>query len=157
MKRASFIVLAGVSLAACSESPNPTEIAATPTFVASAAEENAQVIPGKFIVTLRDDASPVEVAGDHGVRPDFVYRQALNGFAGSVGEAARSGLMRDARVLSIEPDGIMEAVTTQTGATWGIDRVDQAALPLSGTYTYNNTGTGVTAYIIDTCILFSHS
>lgn len=157
MKRAYFIVLTGVSLAACSDSPNPTDVGPAPTYAAGAAEENAQVIPGKFIVTVRDDASPAQVAADYGVRPDFVYLRALNGFAGSIGEAARNGLMRDARVARIEPDGIMEAVTTQSGATWGIDRVDQTALPLSGTYSYNNTGAGVTAYIIDTGILFSHS
>jgi subtilisin family serine protease len=91
------------------------------------------------------------------VSPDFVYHQALNGFAGSIAEAARNGLMRDARVTLIEPDGIVEAVTTQSPATWGIDRVDQQALPLSGTYSYTNTGAGVTAYIIDTGIRFSHS
>ncbi|MDD4857775.1 MAG: S8 family serine peptidase [Candidatus Krumholzibacteria bacterium] len=47
--------------------------------------------------------------------------------------------------------------TTQTGATWGIDRIDQTALPLSGTYTYNYTGSGVKAYIIDTGILYTHT
>jgi len=157
MKRVSLVVFVAVSLAACSDSPNPTDVGPAPTFAASTAEENAQVIRGKFIVTLRGDAIAAEVAADYGVRPDFVYRRALNGFAGSIGEAARNGLMRDARVSSIEPDGIVEAVNTQSGATWGIDRVDQHALPLSGTYSYTNDGTGVTAYIIDTGILFSHS
>ncbi|HYO46012.1 MAG TPA: S8 family peptidase, partial [Gemmatimonadota bacterium] len=37
------------------------------------------------------------------------------------------------------------------------DRIDQRALPLNETFTYTNTGTGVTAYIIDTGIRFSHS
>jgi subtilisin family serine protease len=51
----------------------------------------------------------------------------------------------------------MNALTTQTGATWGLDRIDQRNLPLSGTFTYTNTGSGVKAYVIDTGIRFSHS
>jgi subtilisin family serine protease len=51
----------------------------------------------------------------------------------------------------------MTVDTTQTGATWGIDRIDQRSLPLSGTYTYFATGSGVTAYIIDTGIRFTHT
>lgn len=157
MKRALVALLAGVILAACSEAPSPTAVAPEPVFSANAADDNAQVIPGRFIVTVRDDASPAQVAADNGVSPDFVYHFALNGFAGSIGEAARSGLMRDARVARIEPDGIVTASTTQSGATWGLDRVDQRALPLSTTYDYNNTGAGVTAYIIDTGILLTHT
>jgi subtilisin family serine protease len=51
----------------------------------------------------------------------------------------------------------MHAFTTQTGATWGLDRIDQRNRPLSGTFTYTNTGAGVKAYVIDTGIRFSHS
>ena len=51
----------------------------------------------------------------------------------------------------------MSADATETGATWGIDRIDQRNLPLSGTYTYTHTGAGVTAYIIDTGINTTHN
>jgi subtilisin family serine protease len=52
---------------------------------------------------------------------------------------------------------MMTASAIQSNPTWGLDRIDQHTLPLSASYTYNATGDGVTAYIIDTGILFSHS
>jgi hypothetical protein len=39
----------------------------------------------------------------------------------------------------------------------GLDRVDQHALPLSNSYTYPADGSGVTAYVIDTGVLATHS
>ena len=146
-------VVAG--LTACSDASNPTRpaLSADAKFSVSS---NAEVVPGRFMITLRDDVNPAVVASEHDVRPDFIYTHALTGFAGSISDAARDGLLRDARVLRIEPDGIAHAVTTQSGATWGLDRIDQRTLPLSGTYTYGSTGSGVTAYIIDTGIEISH-
>jgi subtilisin family serine protease len=85
-----------------------------------------------------------------------VYTHALNGFAGTISGAARQGLLRDSRVVRVEPDGIATIVTTQSGATWGLDRVDQNRLPLSGSYSYTSTGATVTAYIIDTGIRTTH-
>src|SRR5207249_11353278 len=57
---------------------------------------------------------------------------------------------------SVEGDQVMRADVTQSmdanGDPWGLDRIDQGALPLSRTYTYTGTGAGVHAYIIDTGI-----
>ena len=159
---AAGFAMAGV-LAACADSPTTTPSASSssglapqeaPAFSAGVAAEH---IPGRFIVTLRDRSDARGVAREHGVTPDFVYSTVLNGFAGSISDAARAGLLRDARVERIEQDGIATTQATQTGATWGIDRTDQRALPLSGSFTYANTGATVTAYIIDTGILTSHT
>jgi subtilisin family serine protease len=45
---------------------------------------------------------------------------------------------------------------TQEQATWGLDRIDQRALPMDGLYNYRQTGKGVIAYIVDTGIRYTH-
>jgi subtilisin family serine protease len=147
-----------MALAACSDSPTTVNSETEPS-LSAASSANAPAIAGRFIVTLRERISPSGVARDHGVRPDFVYTHALNGFAGAISDAARQGLLRDNRVVRVEPDGIATIVEVETPVTWGLDRIDHdAGNPLlDNTYTYNNTGTGVTAYIIDTGIRFSHN
>src|SRR5215203_3296140 len=72
-------------------------------------------------------------------------------------EAQAAKLANDPRVAFVEEDGVVSLVATQTGATWGIDRIDQRDLPLNGTYTFNATGSGVKAYIIDTGIRATHT
>ena len=52
---------------------------------------------------------------------------------------------------------MVTADVTQTNPPWGLDRIDQRNRPLSGTYTYNFTGSGVRAYVIDTGIRTTHT
>jgi subtilisin family serine protease len=117
--------------------------------------------PQGYIVVLKPGADPALVAAVHSVRlglqVSFVYTQALQGYSALVPAGALDALRNDARVAYVERDQTMRAVTTQPGATWGIDRTDQRALPLSGTFTYTATGTGVTAYVIDTGIRKTHA
>jgi subtilisin family serine protease len=117
---------------------------------------------GSYIVVLKSTvASPAAVAQEQAARYggsiSYVYSHALEGYSMTVPSAAVAALAADPRVQYVEPDGIVQASTTQTGATWGVDRIDQRSLPLSGTYTYFATGSGVTAYIIDTGIRFTHT
>ena len=65
-------------------------------------------------------------------------------------QAGRQRSPSDPRVAYVEPDQVVEAVATQSPATWGLDRIDQRDLPLNNSYTYNQTGQGVHAYVIDT-------
>jgi len=137
-------------------------ITLTLALVTQAAVARPALVLGRYIVTLRDSVSdPAAVAHAHsalfGARITHIYSHALKGYSASLPEVLVAALSRDSRVVRIERDGIMRADTTQSGATWGIDRIDQRALPLNGTFTYNATGAGVKIYIIDTGILFSHS
>jgi subtilisin family serine protease len=87
----------------------------------------------------------------------YGYEAALKGFAVKMSEEAAKALLADPRVDYIEEDSVFELNATQTGATWGLDRVDQRARPLSTTYNYTSTGTSVHAYVIDTGIRRAHT
>lgn len=60
----------------------------------------------------------------------------------------------------VEQEQELQATTTQSAPpSWGLDRIDQQALPLDDTYTYpsDQQGDGVTAYVMDTGIRTDHS
>ncbi len=114
------------------------------------------IVPGRYIVTVADGARPAAVARGRGVMPKAVMTHAINGFVATLTPAQVAVLNADPNVNSIEPDRVVGITATQEGATWGLDRIDQAALPLNEKYVYNFLGTGVTAYIIDTGIRPDH-
>ncbi len=121
-------------------------------------------IANQYIVVLRNDVTDVETEAINLAR-DFdgdrngghTYHRALKGFSVRMSEQQALRLANDPRVEFVEEDGVVSLGTTQTGATWGLDRIDQRDLPLNGTYTYTPTGTGVKVYIIDTGIRATHT
>lgn len=115
-----------------------------------------------YVVVLQDSvARPGAVAARHaqGLDADvsYVYRHALKGYAITLSTSLVDDLRALSLVENVERNRRFHATTTQSSPPWGLDRIDQRALPLSGTYSYTNTGSGVKAYIIDTGIRFSHS
>jgi subtilisin family serine protease len=119
--------------------------------------EGADAVPGRYIVTFRSAAAARVAARNAGDGLLVSYSHALNGFAADLTPEQYDALASSPDVISIEPDAIVQLDADQSGATWGIDRVDQRALPLNGTYSYGAAGTGVTAYVIDTGIRATHS
>ena len=157
MKRGTFALLgSALALAACSDVQDPTSARPTPGEAVRAAAPG-RVIPGSYIVVLKEGADPRSVAAVAQVRPNFVYTAAINGFAAELNQGQVNALQQNPNVEYVEEDAVVQSSATQTGATWGIDRTDQRALPLSGSYNYTSTGSTVYAYVIDTGIQTSHA
>jgi aqualysin 1 len=164
-----LVTAAGLGLAACSDvsgphgpAPVPERAEPEPLFAAVSGNSGPEVIPGQYIIVFNQDVRDVpgrarQLAAAHGGSLRFVYEHALKGFAAQLPDAAVAALARNPNVAYVEQDQVVHAFETQSNATWGLDRSDQRALPLSGTYTYTPTGAGVTVYIIDTGIRFDHS
>ncbi len=117
------------------------------------------VIPGKYIVVADEGRDPAAVARWQNAR-DRQVLPLVNGFAATLDAAQVRALRASARVAYVEPDRVVTADATQNmdtnGDPWGLDRIDQMALPLSRTYTYARDGAGVYAYVIDTGLQANH-
>jgi subtilisin family serine protease len=98
-----------------------------------------------------------ELANTHKGKLKHVYQNALNGFAVEMSPEDAEALSLDFRVKFVEEDGVVTADATQTNPPWGLDRIDQRSRPLNASYTFNFTGAGVFAYVIDTGIRTTHT
>ncbi|MFT5605569.1 MAG: subtilisin family serine protease, partial [Paracoccaceae bacterium] len=142
----------------------------------------SDALPNRYIVVLKDGLNVTRSANtlmrSYGGQADLNFSSVLNGFAAYLNKAQISALSLDKAVKYVEQDAIQrislgQAATpqasssaqaspagdkpeTQTNATWGLDRIDQAGLPLNKSFTYTYSGKGVHAYIVDTGIRSDH-
>jgi subtilisin family serine protease len=139
---------------------------------------SAGAIAGEYLVVLKD-ASGLRAAGLDGSSASTIvadavsrgtkvgatiqerYTNALQGYAAAMSPAALAQVREDPAVAYVQANQTyqatqIEATGTEADPTWGLDRVDQRNLPLNSKYYYTNSGTGVTAYVVDTGIRASH-
>lgn len=81
----------------------------------------------------------------------------LNAFVATLSAADVVRLRSDPTVASVEENSFVRAATDQVNPPWGLDRIDQQTLPVDRTYTYDSTGAGVTAYVVDSGIRTTHT
>ncbi|KPI16439.1 Aqualysin 1 [Actinobacteria bacterium OV450] len=120
-------------------------------------------IKDSYIVTFPkklDAHSPKAkaVAKKHGAQITRTFSRVLNGYVVKLSAKKAKRLAADPAVKSVVQDQTVRAADTQSGPpSWGLDRVDQRALPLNAGYTYpGSAGQGVTAYIVDSGVRVTH-
>lgn len=152
-----------LAVAALAASTLPTVPAGGPADAAPLLTEQAAEARGRYVVVLEPGSTPAQVqalatetehAGGHVER---TFASALHGFSARLDARALAAVRADPAVAWVEPDAEVLAAGEQKQADWGLDRIDQRALPLDATYRYRGGGHGVTVYVIDTGLRDTHS
>jgi len=153
------VVASALVVAGCQEPPSAPVQPEAPLLSVAPTQGPLQ---DRYVVVFRQsvqdpDALTEESRRGLGAEVRYRYGAALKGFAGTLSPQALEAIRRNPNVAFVEADGIVTTTTTtQLGATWGLDRIDQRNLPLNTQYSYNADGAGVHASIIDTGILTTH-
>ncbi|GAA4790083.1 S8 family peptidase [Streptomyces ziwulingensis] len=164
-RRLKFAAIAGVAAAALTGGLTATPAQAAPAQGTVLAAGSPTAVKDSYIVTLKKDAglkassaAGKDLVEGYGGTVKRTFKSALNGYTATLSATEAERLAADPAVAAVEQDQrVSIADTTQSNAPWGLDRIDQTSLPLSGTYTYpDSAGTGVTAYVIDTGVRITH-
>ena len=116
----------------------------------------------RYIVRYRDNATESSITSSlarNGGNRRKRLQKLFNGDVVDLTPAQAEQLNKNTSlVLWVEKD---QTVTAQSqvdpSPSWGLDRIDQRALPLNNAYSYTTTGAGVDAYVMDSGILATHS
>ena len=158
---AGVLLAAGVPAAALAAAPvGVARGGGIGTGTASSAEARgtSPAATGRYIVTVRrrGDLTDVErTARAVGGRTSSRYSAVLTGLAVELDEASAARLDRRDGVTVVR-DAVYRTSTVQHDASWGLDRLDQRLLPLDRAFTYERTGRGVTAYVVDSGVRSDH-
>ncbi|MFD7285511.1 S8 family peptidase [Streptomyces sp. NPDC059863] len=161
--RIAAAITAAAAAAAMTALAVPAQAApAVGTVVGADAKDAVQ---GSYIVTLKKtaglksaSAAGRSVVSEYGGTVKRTYTAALNGYAAELSPAQARRLAADPAVDQVFQDREVHALATQTNPpSWGLDRIDQAALPLNNSFTYpDSAGEGSTVYVIDTGVRITH-
>jgi subtilisin family serine protease len=132
--------------------------------------------PHPYVVLLKDAKANAGTVSDgqarkFGFKVAGLFDRGLRGYVGSMSDSAARALAAMPGVLAVAPDIKLTTFDTPARTTqqltdhplygtlppiWGLDRIDQRSRSLDKAYSYNMTGAGVTAYIVDTGVAPNH-
>ena len=109
----------------------------------------------EYIVTFRDSAfRKADILFEQG---EIIHTYSrLHGYHAKLSKERLSTIVQKPEVAYVEQNQKFHINIVQPNATWGIDRIDSRK-GLDNTYTYTDTGAGVTAYVIDTGVESTNS
>ena len=166
-KAAAAIAIAGAaaggSLIAATAFANAEETPAPDASDLIIGADSPDAIAGEYIVVLEDQAADATgglntLADDLGVTLDVEDTLGIvDGYVAEMSEAEAVELAADDAVAYVEQNQYAHASEVQADPpSWGLDRVDQDALPLDASYEYTQSGTGVEAFVLDTGLNTTH-
>lgn len=136
-------------------------------------DDAKEFIPGEYIIQLQEEADLDQhlrtvryyswsIDNSTRIMNTFAIGKLFKGYGIRCGEKVLNGILAMEGVDHAEPNQIYKAsqasCNLQTGATWGIVRTTYRDLPSESDYSYspNDEGEGVDAYIVDTGIETTH-
>ena len=165
-RKLALLAVASAALTACSDPITSSGSARLAPIAEISSSVQTELVPNEYIVALRSaivsqgqlSATALSMAAAAGAQITYVYGDAINGFAVKADANALAAIRANPSVEYVEPVQVMRAIATQAPTpSWGLDRIDQANLPLNNSFTYPTGGGAVHVYIIDTGLLTTHN
>ena len=147
VRRGSLLGLLALALTAT------TMVAYAPTAAADSATQSYVV----SMVDAHETSQTLDHLRRQGRKPTRTFDHVFHGFSARLTPTQVTALRADPDVTAVEPNIALHAMTTQTSAPWGLDRIDRRSGTKNGTYDYADTGAGVTVFELDTGIRFDHT
>ena len=127
----------------------------TNTTITGSSDETTHLVTVDSAATLQRAIESVERMGG---AVDQVFDTVLLGLAVRLRDDGLDALTRLPGVAVVDEEVTVSSTAEQTNPpSWGLDRIDQTALPLDDRYTYLSSGAGVTVYVVDSGIRPTHN